>query len=111
MKSKDQMLLEQIYSKILDEEVGSEMGSSPKAQVQQEIEGKVKQVEQAIDGDGENTEDVIDSDEESEEEEEEEGTGPQTPLEKKAENILDQDPTQGLSDEEMKTIENLIKQN
>lgn len=110
MKSKDQILLEQIYSKILNEEVGSELETDPKAQAQQEIEGKVKQVEQAIDsgeGEEESTEEVTDANVESEEE----GTGPQTPLEKKAENILDQDPTQGLSDEEMKTIENLINRN
>lgn len=104
MKSKDQLVLEQLYLKIFNEETGIETGVEPKAQAQEEVENKVKKVEDAIDSEEGSEEET------SEEGESEEGTGPQTPLEKTAENILSKPSEGGLSDQEVDVIDKLIKQ-
>lgn len=110
MKSKDQILLEKIYTNLLKEqedehlESGYESRSDLDIQDDENVDADPFADDKEFDRQKDETGEEDDSEENAEEELD-------TPVEKKADEILSQGPPDdGISDDELKTIEDLIDQ-
>jgi hypothetical protein len=105
MKSKDQILLESLYNKIIQEqmdEIGDEQMES-----EYELRTDIGDEEPSI----EDIEAKLNKEDEEDEEGEEEKTEEESPLEQEAEEELPTDaPEQGLSDDQVDLFSQLIKQ-
>lgn len=98
MKSKDQILLEQIYGSLLKEQEDEHLESDYELRTDMGDEEISTPESEEI------------SDEEKEEEDEEEPSEEQTPLQKQAERVLDPTaPEGGLDDQELDIITKLIE--
>jgi predicted transcriptional regulator len=103
MKSKDQILLEQIYGNLLKEQEDEHLESDYELRTDMEDEEMpTPEVEEVSD----------EEEEEDEEETEEEPSEGETVLQKQAETVLDPNaPEEGLDDQELDIITKLIQNN